>query len=150
MRLFKVLVETVALGDELPQRRRLARIVSHIEKVTYVLLPLPEADLLRLDLLREALAECLLLFLELRIVDLLDLRLAELARLHLLLPVVLVVELLCGRDQVKHVCADEQRAELAEVAVRVVLDCVGRIRRRTVRRNEWTYLLQRPTCTRDP
>jgi hypothetical protein len=59
-----------------------------------MLLPLSEAGFLRLDLLREALAQLLLLVLELGVVALLDLGLAELARLHLLLAIVLVVRLL--------------------------------------------------------
>ena len=56
--LLEILVETVALGDE-------------------VLLPLPEASLLHLDLLGEALAKCLLLLLELGVLDLLHLGFAE-------------------------------------------------------------------------
>ncbi len=59
---------------------------------THVLLPLPEARLLRLDLLREPLAERLLLLLELRVLELARLLLPEFARLHLRLPVVLVVQ----------------------------------------------------------
>jgi hypothetical protein len=64
------------------------------EDAIYMLLPLSEAGFLRLDLLREALAQLLLLVLELGVVALLDLGLAELARLHLLLAIVLVVRLL--------------------------------------------------------
>lgn len=88
-----------------------------------MLLPLAETGFLGLDLLSEALAESLFLLLELGVVELLDLRLAELARLHLLLAVVLVVQLLRRRYEVEHVRADQQRAELAEVAVVFVLDC---------------------------
>ena len=88
-----------------------------------MLLPLPEASLLSLDLLGEALAKRLLLFLELGVLELARLLLAELARLHLRLAVVLVVKILRRRDKVEHVRADEQRAELAEVAVVLVLDC---------------------------
>jgi len=73
-----------------------------------MLLPLAETALLRLDLLGEALAQLLLLVLEFGVVALLDLGLAELARLHLLLPVVLVVRLLRRRDEVEHVRANEQ------------------------------------------
>ena len=87
-----------------------------------MLLPLPEARLLGLDLLGEALAERLLLLLELGVLELARLLLPKLARLHLRLPVVLVVQLLRGGDQVEHVRADEQRAQLAEVAVLLVLD----------------------------
>lgn len=61
---------------------------------TYVLLPLPEPRLLRLDLLGELLPQLLLLLLEFGVVQLLDLGLAEFARLHLCLPVVLVMKLL--------------------------------------------------------
>ena len=57
-----------------------------------MLLPLPETSLLSFDLLGEALPELLLFLLEFGIVELLDLPLAELASLHLLLPVVLVVQ----------------------------------------------------------
>ena len=87
-----------------------------------MLLPLPETCFLRLDLLREALAKCFLLLPELRVVELPGLLLAKLAHFHLRLPVVLVVELLGGRDQVQHVRADEERTQLAEVAVVLVLD----------------------------
>ena len=87
-----------------------------------MLLPLPEPGFLSLDLLGEALAQSLLLLLELRVLELARLLLAELADLHLGLPVVLVVHLLRRRDEVEHVRADEQRAKLAEVAVLLVLD----------------------------
>lgn len=87
-----------------------------------MLLPLPEPRLLRLHLLRKLLPQRLLLLLELRVIQLLHLRLSELPRLHLLLPVVLVVQLLRRRDQVQHVRPDQQRPQLLEVAVVLVLD----------------------------
>ena len=59
-----------------------------------MLLPLPEARLLRLDLFREPLPESLLFLLELGVVEFLDLGFTEFTCLHLLLSVVLVVELL--------------------------------------------------------
>lgn len=101
--LLEVLVEAVALGDEL-------------------LLPLPESLLLDLDLLGEALAESLLLLLELGVVELAGTGFAELAGLHLLRAVGLVVKLLSGVDKVEHVSSDKDRAELLEVAVVLVLD----------------------------
>ena len=64
----------------------------------------------------------LLLFLELGVVQLLHLRLARLACLHLHLPVVLVVRLLGRADEVQHVRADEEGPKLAEVAMVLVLD----------------------------
>ena len=88
-----------------------------------MLLPLPEPRLLGLDLLREPLAESLLFLLELRVLELARLLLPELAHLHLRLPVVLVVQLLGRRDQVQHVRADQERTQLAEVAVVLVLNC---------------------------
>ena len=100
--LLEVLVETVALGNEL-------------------LLPLAEALLLDLDLLGKALAERLLLLLELGVVQLPGTGLAELAGLHLLSTVGLVVQLLGGVDEVEHVGADEDGAELLEIAVVLVL-----------------------------
>jgi hypothetical protein len=60
----------------------------------YMLLPLTEAKLLLLDLLREALAEGLLLELELKVVALLRPGLSRLAGLELLLIVMLVVKFL--------------------------------------------------------
>src|ERR1700733_10270853 len=63
--LLQILVEAVALGNEL-------------------LLPSPEALLLDLDLLGEALAESFLLLLELGVVELARPGLAKLARFHLL------------------------------------------------------------------
>lgn len=92
-------------------------------RVTYVLFPLAEPRLLRLDLLGEPLPERLLLLLELRVLKLARLLLAELACLHLRLPVVLVVEILRRGDEVEHVRADEQRPQLPEVAVVLVLNC---------------------------
>lgn len=89
---------------------------------TYMLFPLSEPGLLGLDLLGEPLAERLLLFLELGVIELLDLGLAKLARLHLRLSVVLVVGLLGRRDEVEHVSPDQERAEPLEVAVLFVLD----------------------------
>ena len=95
---------------------------QHSSKTTYVLLPLPEARLLGLDLLREPFPERLLLLLELGVLELARLLLAGLAHLHLRVAVVLVVQLLRRRDQVEHVRADQQRAQFAEVAVVLVLD----------------------------
>ena len=59
---------------------------------------------------------------ELGVLELARLLLAELADLHLGLPVVLVVHLLRRRDEVEHVRADEQRTQLAEVAVVLIFD----------------------------
>ena len=87
-----------------------------------MLLPLPEPGLLRLDLLGELLPECLFFLLELGVVEFLDLGLAKLASFHLLLPVVLVVELLSGGNEIKHVRADQQRSQLLEIAVVLILD----------------------------
>lgn len=89
---------------------------------TDVLLPLPETRLFSLDLLGEALPELLFLLLELGVVQLLDLGLAELPGLHLLLTVVLVVQILRRGDEVKHVGTNQQRAQLLEVAVVLILD----------------------------
>ena len=87
-----------------------------------MLLPLAEPGLLGLDLLREALAQCLLFLLELGVVELLNLALPEFTRLHLLLAVILVMDLLGRRDEIEHERADQQRAQLLEIAVRFVLD----------------------------
>lgn len=103
MGLLEILVETVALGDEL-------------------LLPLTETLLLDLDLLGETLSESLLLFLELGVVELSGTSLAELAGLHLLSAVSLVVQLLGGVNKVEHVCSDQDRAELLEIAVVLILN----------------------------
>ena len=99
----QILVEAVALGDEL-------------------LLPLAETLLLDLDLLGEALAQVLFLLLELGVVQLAWAGLAELAGLHLLGTVGLVVRLLGGVDEVEHVSADQDGTELLEVAVVLVLN----------------------------
>jgi hypothetical protein len=100
---FEVLVQTVALSDEL-------------------LLPGTEALLLDLDLLCETLAQSLFLLLKLGVIKLAWPGFAELAGLHLLCAVGLVVVLLCGVDQVKHVGADQYGAQLLEVAVLLVLN----------------------------
>ena len=86
-----------------------------------MLLPLPEASLLGLDLLGEPPAKLFFLFLELGIVELLDLALTVLARLHLLLAVVLIVTLLSSRNEVEHKVTNKQRAQLAEVTMVPVL-----------------------------
>jgi len=88
-----------------------------------MLFPLPETSLLGLDLFGEALAECLFFLLEFRVVWLLDASLARLASLHLFQAVVLVVLFLSSVDEVEHMGADEQGTELAEIAVRFVLNC---------------------------
>jgi hypothetical protein len=59
----------------------------------------------------------------------------KLPRLHLLLPVVLVVLVLARVDQVEHVGAEEERAKLLEVAVVLVLDYKRRGKSRSVRRS---------------
>lgn len=101
--LFEVLIEAVSLGNEMR-------------------LPLTEARLLELDLLCEAAAQGLLLLAVLWVVELLDLWLTELASLHLLLPVVLVVSFLCRGDQVEHMGADEEGSQLLEIAMLLVFD----------------------------
>jgi hypothetical protein len=98
----QILVETVALGDEL-------------------LLPLSETLFLHLDLLCETLAQVFLLFLELGVVQLARTGLAELSRLHLLSTISLVVRLLGGMDEVQHVSPDENGTQLLEIAVILVL-----------------------------
>ena len=84
--------------------------------------PLAETGLLGLDLLREALAQRLFLLLELRVIELLNLALAKLARLHLLLAVSLIVAVLRRGDEVEHMSADEERAKLLEITVLFVLN----------------------------
>ena len=88
-----------------------------------MLLPLAEARLLGLDLVGELLAQLLFLLAELRVVELLDLGLAELASLHLLLAIVLIMSLLSRRDEIKHMSSNQQRPEFAEVAVILILNC---------------------------
>jgi hypothetical protein len=119
----EVLVQAIALRDQL--RPDASAFNPRIRWVTHVLFPLPEASLLGLDLLGEPPAELFLLLLELGVVELFHLALAILARLHLLLAVILVVTLLGHRDEVKHECADEQLAQLAEVTVILVLHCTS-------------------------
>ena len=87
-----------------------------------MLFPVPKPGLFLLDLLRESLPQLLLLLLELRVVEFLHLSFAKLARFHLLLAVVLVMQLFRGRDEVKHMSADQKGAELLEVTVVLVLN----------------------------
>jgi hypothetical protein len=94
-------------------------------RATHVLLPLSEACLLGLDLLREPPAELFLFLLEFRIVELLHFTLTVLARLHLLLAVILVMTLLRSRDEIKHEGTNEEGAQLAEVAVVLVFHCAN-------------------------
>ena len=88
-----------------------------------MLLPLPKPRLLRFNLLRELLPQRFFLLLEFRVIPVPRLGLAEFARLHLLLAVMLVVEFFGGGDEVEHVRADEEGAELFMVAVVLILDC---------------------------
>lgn len=100
---FQVLVETVSLGDKL-------------------LLPLAESLLFDLDLFGETLAQSFLFLLELGVVQLPRSGFAELPRLHLLRTVGLVV-LFFGRvNEIQHVSTDQNRTELSEVAVLLLLD----------------------------
>lgn len=103
VRAFQVLVESVALADEL-------------------LLPLAETMLLDLYLLGESLPQALLLLLELRVVELSWAGLSELPGLHLLSSVCLVMRLLSGVDKIQHVGADQNRAKLLKVTVLLILD----------------------------
>jgi hypothetical protein len=97
-------------------------LVQAVSLCNQLLLPLPKPLLFHLDLLGEALAERLLFFLELGVVELPRASFTELPGLHLLRTVGFVVVLLGGVDEVEHVGADENGAELLEVAVLLVLD----------------------------
>ena len=87
-----------------------------------MLFPVPKPGLFLLYLLRESLPQLLLFFLEFGVVELLHLGFTKLAGFHLLLAVVLVMQLLRSRDEVKHMGADQKRAELLEVAMVLVLN----------------------------
>ena len=88
-----------------------------------LLLPLSESLLLDLDLLGESLLRrALFLFLELGVVQLSWSSLAELAGLHLLGAVCLVVRFFGGVDEIQHVGSNQDGAELLEVAVVLVLN----------------------------
>jgi hypothetical protein len=100
---FQILVEAVALRDKL-------------------LLPLSESLFFDLDLLGETLAEVLFLLLELGVVQLAWSSFSKLPCLHLLSTVRLIVRLLGGVDEVKHVSADEDGSKLLEVAVVLILN----------------------------
>lgn len=99
----QVLVETVALRDEL-------------------LLPLSESLFLDLDLLGKALAQAFFFLLELGVVQLAWSCLSKLPCFHLLGAIGFVVRLLGGVDEIKHVGADEDGAELLKIAMVLVLD----------------------------
>lgn len=99
----EILVETVSLANEL-------------------LLPLSEPLFLDLDLLCESLSQRLLFLLEFGVVQLSWSSLAELSGLHLLCSVCLVVSLFGGVDEIKHVGSDQDRSQVLEVAVVLVLD----------------------------
>jgi len=101
VRHLEIFVETVTLSDELRATNSKSCNFKIITR-SYVLFPLPKASLFRLDLLREMLPEVLLFLLELRVVELLDFALAELASLHLLLPVVLIVRFFGSGYKVQH------------------------------------------------
>jgi hypothetical protein len=100
--LLEVLVEAIPLGDEL-------------------LLPLPEALFLDLDLLGEALAESLFFLLKLGVIELAGTSLAEFAGLHLACAVCLIVVLLGCVNKVEHVGANEDGSQFLEIAVLLIL-----------------------------
>lgn len=97
-------------------------LVEAIPLCNELLLPLAEPLLLDLDLLGETLAQVLLFFLELGVVQLPGAGLAEFAGFHLLCAVGLVVLLFGSVDEIEHVGADQNRAELLEIAVILVLN----------------------------
>jgi hypothetical protein len=87
-----------------------------------LLLPLPKAMFLNLDLLSEPLSKSLLLLLKLGIVELPWSCFAKLPSFHLLSSVNLVVVFFRGVNEVKHVSANKDRAKLPEITVILVLD----------------------------
>jgi hypothetical protein len=87
-----------------------------------MLFPLPEPRFLQLDLLRKPLPQQFLLFLELGVIQLLDLCFPEFTRLHLRLAVGFVVRFFGGGDEVEHVYAEEEGSEFAEITVVLVVD----------------------------
>lgn len=97
-------------------------LVQAISLRNQLLLPLSEPLLLDLDLFCETFSERLFLFLELWLVQLARSGLSEFTCLHLLRPVSLVVLLLGGCDEIKHVVANQDGAELLEIAVLLVLN----------------------------
>jgi len=99
----KILVESVSLANEF-------------------LFPGTESLLFHLDLLGKSLAEGLFFLLELGVVKLPWSCLAKLASLHLLSTVGLIVCLLGCVNEVEHMCSDQDRSELLEVAVVLILD----------------------------
>lgn len=99
----QVLVESVSFGNKF-------------------LLPLSESLFLDLDLLGESFSQVLFLFLELGIVELPWPGFSELSGLHLKCSVGFVVLFFGGVDKIKHVCADEDGAELLEITVVFILN----------------------------
>lgn len=92
---------------------------------THILLPLPKALFLVLDLFCEASTQCFFFFFEFRVVQLFDLWLTELqkrmsksgsyltlhaylAGLHLRLTVILIVNFLSRVDEVEHMCTNKE------------------------------------------
>lgn len=128
VRSLEILVESVSLGDQ-------------------VLFPLPEPRFLQLDLLGELLAQVFFLFFVFWIVELAHFGLAVLACFHLSLAVRLVVLLFGGVDEIEHMCADQKRAELLEVAMLLVFDCTWRFSNAGNVFDMFTYLLRHPIST---
>lgn len=88
----------------------------------YLSLPLTETGLFLLDLLGKGQTQTFLLLLVLRVLVLLLLCLAKLAGLHLDLAVVFVVQVFGGVDQVVHMRANQEVAELLKVTVVFIFD----------------------------
>ena len=71
-----------------------------------MLFPLPEPGLLAFDLLGKTFAKGFFFLFEFGIIRFLHSRFTELSGLHLLLAVILIVNVLGCRDQIKHVRAN--------------------------------------------
>ena len=95
-------------------------LVQSVSLTNQLLLPSSESLLLNLDLLGESLSQRLFLFLELGVVQFSWSGFSKLPRLHLLCTVGFVVVLFGGVNEIEHMGADEDGAELLKVAVILV------------------------------
>jgi hypothetical protein len=102
--------------------RALQIFVQAISLRDQLLFPMSEPLFFNLDLLRESLPQTLFLFLKLGVIQFSRSGLTKLSRLHLLSTVCFIVLLLGGVNEIEHMSADENRAELFEVAVVFILN----------------------------
>lgn len=119
----EVFVETITLFDEL-EPETIRQCIFHVRLTAYVLFPLPETCFLCLDLISKLLPEFILFLPKFGIFIFLDLGFTEFARLHLLLTIIFIVNVLSCRDEIQHEGTNQEGPKLLEVAVALIFNYI--------------------------